>query len=226
MFLRTICKGCGQKFQSDTLLQHLRSQNVNCTQYYDNIEIKALRTKHKTLKSKILQYVDSRNEEEDFEEVELPLDILTDMMTDCSDKDSDNSSESNDRLHDKFIIKMKKSSDLADIYCRSCLKCFKNYTILKHLKSPKVQCIKDYHSDEITEMENNSKLRRKMSKSIWSREKRKNDMSYFQRIKQDYTIRRKIELNIFKLTREEFTKHGHGLILKSGISLGCHLWGL
>ena len=51
---------------------------------------------------------------------------------------------------------------------------------------------------EITEMENNSKLRAKMMDSIWSQEKKKKDPCYFKRAKQDYKIRQKIDLNICK----------------------------
>ena len=70
---------------------------------------------------------------------------------------------------------------------------------------PKV--LKKYFSNEITEMENNSKLRAKMMESNWFQEKRKNDPNYFQRVKHDYTIRRKIDLQIFKLTRQVFTNY-------------------
>ena len=134
-------------------------------------------------------------EEVDFEEVELPLDIFEDMMNDDNDGHTDNSEE-------EFVEQMKKSSDQEDFYCKGCFKWFKNNSILKHLKSPKVDCMNKYHSYEIQEMENISKLRRAMTDSIWHLQKRKNDPDYHRRINYDYTIRRNIDLCIYKITRK------------------------
>ena len=92
--------------------------------------------------------------------------------------------------------------DVKDFYCRGCLKCFKNNSILKHLKSQKVQCINEYHSYEIQELENMSKLRKAMAQSIWHCKKRKNDPDYYQRINRDYTIRRKLDQSIYNITRK------------------------
>ena len=80
--------------------------------------------------------------EDDCEEVELPLEFVTDMLNDDSDGNIDNSEE-----------------DVEDFKCRGCKKLFKSNTILKHLKSPKVLCISEYHSYEIEELEDMSKLR-------------------------------------------------------------------
>ena len=76
-------------------------------------------------------------------------------------------------------------------------------TILKHLKSPKVQCIKEYQNLEITELENNSKLQFKFMKSIWSKEKKKRDPNYDKRAWREYTMRKNINLNICKLTKQK-----------------------
>ena len=52
-FLRTLCKGCGQKFKSNSILKHLEHPDVKCSQYYEYIEMKHLNSK--VPKSKILQ---------------------------------------------------------------------------------------------------------------------------------------------------------------------------
>ena len=117
--------------------------------------------------------------EDDCEEVELPLEFVTDMLNDDSDGNIDNSEE-----------------DVEDFKCRGCKKWFKSNTILKHLKSPKVLCISEYHSYEIEELEDMSKLRKAMASSIWKRNAKKNDPDHYRRIKQDLTIRRKINLSI------------------------------
>ena len=70
--------------------------------------------------------------EDDCEEVELPLEFVTDMLNDDSDGNIDNSEE-----------------DVEDFKCRGCKKLFKSNTILKHLKSPKDLCISEYYSYEI-----------------------------------------------------------------------------
>ena len=117
--------------------------------------------------------------EDDCEEVELPLEFVTDMLNDDSDGNIDNSEE-----------------DVEDFKCRGCKKWFKSNTILKHLKSPKVLCISEYHSFEIEELEDMSKMRKAMTKSIWIRNSKKNNPDHYRRIKQDLTIRRKINLSI------------------------------
>ena len=117
--------------------------------------------------------------EDDCEEVELPLEFVTDMLNDDSDGNIDNSEE-----------------DVEDFKCRGCKKWFKSNTILKHLKSPKVLCISEYHSFEIEELEDMSKMRKAMTKSIWMRNSKKNNPDHYRRIKQDLTIRRKINRSI------------------------------
>ena len=117
--------------------------------------------------------------EDDCEEVELPLEFVTDMLNDDSDGNIDNSEE-----------------DVEDFKCRGCKKLFKSNTILKHLKSPKVLCISEYHSFEIEELEDMSKMRKAMTKSIWMRNSKKNNPDHYRRIKQDLTIRRKINQSI------------------------------
>ena len=117
--------------------------------------------------------------EDDCEEVELPLEFVTDMLNDDSDGNIDNSEE-----------------DVEDFKCRTCKKWFKSNTILKHLKSPKVLCISEYHSFEIEELEDMSKMRKDMTKSIWMRNSKKNNPDHYRRIKQDLTIRRKINQSI------------------------------
>ena len=117
--------------------------------------------------------------EDDCEEVELPLEFVTDMLNDDSDGNIDNSEE-----------------DVEDFKCRGCKKWFKSNTILKHLKSPKVLCISEYHSFEIEELEDMSKMRKAMTKSIWMRNSKKNNPDHYRRIKQDLTIRRKINQSI------------------------------
>ena len=117
--------------------------------------------------------------EDDCEEVELPLEFVTDMLNDDSDGNIDNSEE-----------------DVEDFKCRTCKKWFKSNTILKHLKSPKVLCISEYHSFEIEELEDMSKMRKAMTKSIWMRNSKKNNPDHYRRIKQDLTIRRKINRSI------------------------------
>ena len=117
--------------------------------------------------------------EDDCEEVELPLEFVTDMLNDDSDGNIDNSEE-----------------DVEDFKCRGCKKWFKSNTILKHLKSPKVLCISEYHSYEIEELEDMSKLRKAMANSIWIRNSKKNNPDHYRRIKQDLTIRRKINQSI------------------------------
>ena len=117
--------------------------------------------------------------EDDCEEVELPLEFVTDMLNDDSDGNIDNSEE-----------------DVEDFKCRTCKKWFKSNTILKHLKSPKVLCISEYHSFEIEELEDMSKMRKAMTKSIWMRNSKKNNPDHYRRIKQDLTIRRKINQSI------------------------------
>ena len=117
--------------------------------------------------------------EDDCEEVELPLEFVTDMLNDDSDGNIDNSEE-----------------DVEDFKCRGCKKLFKSNTILKHLKSPKVLCISEYHSYEIEELEDMSKMRKAMTKSIWMRNSKKNNPDHYRRIKQDLTIRRKINRSI------------------------------
>ena len=117
--------------------------------------------------------------EDDCEEVELPLEFVTDMLNDDSDGNIDNSEE-----------------DVEDFKCRGCKKWFKSNTILKHLKSPKVLCISEYHSFEIEELEDMSKMRKAMTKSIWIRNSKKNNPDHYRRIKQDLTIRRKINRSI------------------------------
>ena len=117
--------------------------------------------------------------EDDCEEVELPLEFVTDMLNDDSDGNIDNSEE-----------------DVEDFKCRGCKKLFKSNTILKHLKSPKVLCISEYHSFEIEELEDMSKMRKAMTKSIWMRNSKKNNPDHYRRIEQDLTIRRKINQSI------------------------------
>ena len=117
--------------------------------------------------------------EDDCEEVELPLEFVTDMLNDDSDGNIDNSEE-----------------DVEDFKCRGCKKWFKSNTILKHLKSPKVLCISEYHSFEIEELEDMSKMRKAMTKSIWMRNSKKNNPDHYRRIEQDLTIRRKINQSI------------------------------
>ena len=117
--------------------------------------------------------------EDDCEEVELPLEFVTDMLNDDSDGNIDNSEE-----------------DVEDFKCRGCKKWFKSNTILKHLKSPKVLCISEYHSFEIEELEDMSKMRKAMANSIWIRNSKKNNPDHYRRIKQDLTIRRKINQSI------------------------------
>ena len=117
--------------------------------------------------------------EDDCEEVELPLEFVTDMLNDDSDGNIDNSEE-----------------DVEDFKCRGCKKWFKSNTILKHLKSPKVLCISEYHSFEIEELEDMSKMRKAMANSIWIRNSKKNNPDHYRRIKQDLTIRRKINRSI------------------------------
>ena len=117
--------------------------------------------------------------EDDCEEVDLPLEFVTDMLNDDSDGNIDNSEE-----------------DVEDFKCRGCKKWFKSNTILKHLKSPKVLCISEYHSYEIEELEDMSKMRKAMANSIWKRNSKKNDPDHYRRIKQDLTIRRKINRSI------------------------------
>ena len=124
--------------------------------------------------------------EDDCEEVELPLEFVTDMLNDDSDGNIDNSEE-----------------DVEDFKCRGCKKWFKSNTILKHLKSPKVLCISEYHSYEIEELEDMSKLRKAMASSIWKRNAKKNDPDHYRRIKQDLNIRRKINLSMNKITIEK-----------------------
>ena len=52
-------------------------------------------------------------------------------------------------------------------------------------------------------MENVSKLRLAIAQSIWHCKKRKNDPEYYRRINRDYTIRRKIDLSIYKIYRKK-----------------------
>jgi hypothetical protein len=184
------CRTCKKWFKSNTILKHLDCEEVelplefvtdmlnddsdgNIDNSEEDVEDFKCRGCKEWFKSNtILKHLDC-------EEVELPLEFVTDMLNDDSDGNIDNSEE-----------------DVEDFKCRGCKKWFKSNTILKHLKSPKVLCISEYHSFEIEELEDMSKMRKAMTKSIWMRNSKKNNPDHYRRIKQDLTIRRKINQSI------------------------------
>ena len=52
-YLKSLCKGCGKKYQ--TILQHLGKSSVDCSQYYSDFEMEALKDQINVSMSKICQ---------------------------------------------------------------------------------------------------------------------------------------------------------------------------
>lgn len=135
IFLKKLCISCGQKFKNPTeLLQHLRSKSVHCGKSGNEALLKALRQNLKPSKSKILQ---RKNILEYFHSSETESEKFS---------DSDNSvaglkffSDSEYSSADELVLQMKNSSRNQRFCCRGCLQYFKNQSILKHLKSPKLK---------------------------------------------------------------------------------------
>ena len=139
-------------------------------------------------KANVIDEVTAREEENyNFDEIEIPLDILPELI---SDDDGDD-----------FTMELKKQNDSEIVYCKGCKKDFKNSTILKHVMHPAVKCKEFFTSSEVEEMMHNSKLRKKMTDSIWHHRNYKKNPTNYRRLKEAYTHNKKINIALYKVTK-------------------------